>query len=278
MSIFSDWEIYRKIYGMTKRNLTIFFILLLLSLVIIFFGQNQIISSFKHYLSETLRPFEVVFSKASNWLSFWQSAVFNIKNIKESNTRLISENLDLYNKLVKLSQLEEENSLLRKELNLSQKAINTRLASVIGRDFQNNRSFLINKGTNDGIAIGMVVISEDETLIGRITDASYNASKVQTILDTQSRIAAITATSKISGLVRGLGSNVIFDLIIKNKKPETGELVIASGTDGIWPRGFIIGKIKEVKSQDNQVFNTAGIELLARLQDFDSVFVILNSQ
>ncbi|MDP3004499.1 MAG: rod shape-determining protein MreC [Candidatus Azambacteria bacterium] len=263
---------------MTKRNLTIFFILLLLSLVIIFFGQNQIILLFKHYLSETLKPFEVVFSKASNWLFFWQSAVFNIKNIKESNTRLISENLDFYNKLAKLSRLEEENFLLREKLNLSQKAINTCLAGVIGRDFQNNRSFLINKGANDGIAIGMVVISEGETIIGRIVDTSYNISKVQTILDTQSRIAAITATSKISGLIRGLGSDVIFDLIVKNKKPETGELVISSGTDGIWPRGFIIGKIKEVKSQDNQVFNTADIELLARPQDFDSVFVILNSQ
>jgi len=263
---------------MTKHNLTVFFILLLLSLVIVFFGQNQIILLFKHYLSETLRPFEVVFSKTSNWLSFWQSAVFNIKNIKESNTRLISENLDLYNKLAKLPQLEEENSLLREKLNLSQKAINTRLAGVIGRDFQNNRSFLIDKGTNDGLAIGMVVISENETLIGRIADASYNISKVQTMLDAQSRIAAITATSKISGLVRGLGSDIIFDLIVKNKKPEIGELVISSGTDGIWPRGFIIGKIKEVKSQDNQVFNTADIELLAKLQDFDSVFVILNSQ
>jgi len=263
---------------MTKHNLTVFFILLLLSLVIVFFGQNQIILLFKHYLSETLRPFEVVFSKTSNWLSFWQSAVFNIKNIKESNTRLISENLDLYNKLAKLPQLEEENSLLREKLNLSQKVINTCLAGVIGRDFQNNRSFLIDKGTNDGLAIGMVVISENETLIGRIADASYNISKVQTMLDAQSRIAAITATSKISGLVRGLGSDVIFDLIVKNKKPEIGELVISSGTDGIWPRGFIIGKIKEVKSQDNQVFNTADIELLAKLQDFDSVFVILNSQ
>lgn len=263
---------------MTKHNLIVFFILLLLSLIIIFFGQNQIILLFKYYLNEILKPFEVVFSQANNWLSFWQSAVFNIKNIKESNARLISENLNLYSKLAKLPQLEEENSLLREKLNLSQKAINTRLAGVIGRDFQNNRSFLIDKGTNDNIAIGLVVISEGETIIGRVADAGYNISKVQTILDTQSRIAATTATSKISGLVRGLGSDVIFDLIVKNKKPEIGELVISSGTDGLWPRGFIIGKVKEVKSQDNQVFNTADIELLAKPQDFDSVFVILNSQ
>ncbi len=261
---------------MAKNNLIIFFILLLLSLVIIFFGQNQIILLFKHYLNEILRPFEIVFSKAGNWLFFWQSAVFNIKNIKESNSRLISENLDFYNKLARLSQLEEENSLLREKLGLAQKNINTCLANVIGRDFQNNRSFLINKGTNDGIAVNMTVISKDNIIVGRIVDASYNTSKVRTILDTQSRIAAITTTSKISGLIRGLGSDIIFDLIVKDKRPEIGEMVISSGTDGIWPRGLIIGKIKDIKSQDNQIFNTADIELLIGLQDFNSVFVILN--
>lgn len=263
---------------MKKSEFVLWFILFLLTLVIIFFSQSRIILSLRNYTGEILRPFEIVFSKASNWLSFWENIIFNIKNIKESNTRLILENLDLYNKLAKLPQLEEENSLLREKLNLTQKNINTQLANIIGRDFQNNRSFLIDKGANDNIANGMIVISKGETIIGRIVDVSYNTSKVQTLLDTQSRIAATAATSKISGLVRGLGSDVIFDLIIKNKKPEIGELIISSGTDGIWPRGFVIGKVKEVKSKDNQVFNTADIELMVKPQDFNSVFVILNSQ
>ena len=263
---------------MTKHTLTIFLSLLLLSLVIIFFSQNQIVLISQQFVSETLKPFESVFSRLENWLSFWQSAFFNIKNIKESNQRLIIENLNLNNKLADLSQLEEENLLLKKKLNLSQKAINTCLASVIGRDFQNNRSFLIDKGTSDGIATGMIVISEGEIIIGRVIETSYNTAKVQTILDTQSRLAAITATSKTSGLVRGLGSDVIFDLVSKDKNPQIGELIISSGTDGIWLRGYAIGKIKKINSQDSQVFNTANIELLAKPQDFDSVFVVLNSQ
>jgi len=261
---------------MTKSSLTIFFILLLLTLAIIFFGQNRLVLFLKHGLSEILRPFEVAFNQANNWWSFGGNIIFNIKNIKEANSRLMLENLDLYNKLAKLSQLEEENSLLREKLNLAQKNINTQLADIIGRDFQNNRSFLIDKGTNDGLAIGLVVISEGEIIIGRIVDASFHTAKVQTILDTQSRIAAVTATTKISGLVRGLGSDVIFDLIVKDKKPEVGELIISSGTDGVWPRGFVIGKIKEVKSQENQVFNTADIELLAKSQDLERIFIILN--
>jgi rod shape-determining protein MreC len=207
---------------------------------------------------------------------FWPNTIFNIKNIKESNTRLLSENLELYTKLSQLSLLEEENNLLRERAGLAQKNISTSLANVIGRDFQNNRSFLIDIGANDGIATNMIVISKGKTLIGRITDVNYNTSKVKTMLDTQIRIAAITTTSNISGLVRGLGSSVIFDLIAKNKKPEIGELIVSSGTDGIWPKGFVVGKIKEISSGDNEVFNTAGIELLMEIQDFDSIFVITN--
>lgn len=228
----------------------------------------------KHYLSETLRPIELISNGAGNWLFFWQNAISNIRNIKESNARLLLENLELYGKVSRLSLLEEENALLRERASLAQKNIFTRLVNVIGRDFQNNRSFLIDAGTSDGIATNMVVISKGKTIIGRIIETGYGTSKVQTLLDTQIRIAAITTTSGIFGLARGLGSSVIFDLIAKNKKPEIGELIISSGTDGIWPKGFVIGKIKKVTSGDNEVFNTADIELLAEPQDFNSVFVI----
>ncbi|MFH1392891.1 MAG: rod shape-determining protein MreC [Patescibacteria group bacterium] len=263
---------------MKKSELTLWFFFLLLTLMIVFFSQSRAISALKNYLSETLRPIELISDKAGKWLFFWQNAISNIKNMKESNARLLLENLELYNKISQLSLLEEENALLRERADLAQKNIITRLANVIGRDFQNNRSFLIDAGTNNGIAADMVVISKGKTIIGRIAEANYGTSKVQTVLDTQIRIAAVTTTSGISGLARGLGSSVIFDLIAKNKKPDIGELIISSGTDGIWPKGFVIGKVRKVTSGDNEVFNTADIELLAEPQDFNSVFVITNLQ
>ncbi len=261
---------------MKKSKVTLWLFFLLLTLTIIFFNQNRLVLSLQYYLGRILSPVEVISDRVGDWLFFWQNTILNIKNLKESNTRLLLENLELYNKVSQLSLLEQENALLRESASLAQKNISTRLANIIGRDFQNNRSFLINIGANDGIATNMTVISKGKTIVGRIIDASYSTSKVQTILDTQIRIAAVTASGNISGLVRGLGSSIVFDLIAKNKKPETGELVISSGTDGIWPKGFVIGKIKEVTSGDNEVFNTASIELLAEPQDLDSVFIIMN--
>ncbi len=249
-----------------------------MSLLIIFTGQNPAVLFLKQVLSEILRPLEIVLSGFKNTLTFWQNAILNIKRLKESNAALTNENLELYSNLAKLKELEGENIFLREGLNISKKFIETRLAAVIGRDFENNRSFLINKGTKDGVETGMIIVGIGETAIGKIVYTSPNTSKVQTILDTQSRISAVTLNTKISGLIRGLGSDIIFDLIAKDKKPEVSELVISSGTDGIWPRGLILGKIKEIKSADNQIFNSANVELLLDFRDFNDVFIIGNGK
>ena len=261
---------------MIKSKWVIFFILLLLSAAIIFFGQSKPVLLLKNYLGDLLQPFETVFSYIGNKFLFWQNVFLNAKTLKESNIKLLAENLELYGKLAKLSQIEKENTLLKEKLNLADKnAWNTTWANVIGRDFENNRSFIIDKGTSDGIEVGMPVIISGKVVIGKISDVSYNASKVKTIIDVSSKIAAVNSDGSVSGLVRGLGSDVIFDLIAKNKKPEIGNLIISSGTDGLWPRGLLIGKVKGVKSEDSRVFNTADVELLTDFRDFDSVFVIL---
>lgn len=259
---------------MIRSKLAVFFILFLICAAIIFYSQSKPVLLFKNYLSETLGPFEIIFSKTGSRFMFWQNAFLSAKSLKESNIELAMENLELYGKLVKLSQMAEENALLKEKLNLADRNWITSLANIIGRDFENNRSFVVDNGTNDGIAVGMPVILKGEVVIGKISDASYNTAKVKTIIDISSKIAAITSSGKISGLVRGLGSDIIFDLIAKDKKPEIGDLIISSGTDGLWPRGLIIGKVKEVNSEDNQVFNTANIELIADFRNFDNVFIL----
>lgn len=263
---------------MNKSIITVFFILFLLSLTVIFFNQSKPILLFKNYISETLRPPEIIFSRLVNGILFFKSVFFDIKKIKELNAELANENLELHGKLAKMSQLEEENDFLKEKLHLiGKKSWETNLAYIIGRDFENNRSFVIDKGSRDGITVGMPVILKGEVVVGKISNVNYNSSTVKTIIDTQSKIAALTASSKISGLAQGLGSDIALNLIAKNKSPEVGDLIISSGVDGLWPRGLIIGKIKNVRSEETTVFNSADIELLADFRDFNSVFVILNS-
>lgn len=250
----------------------------LLSLTVIFFNQSRPILLFRNYIGETLKPPEIIFSKAANGILLFKNIFFDIKKIKELNGKLTEENLELYGKVAKISQLEEENDFLKEKLNLiGKKSWETSFAYIIGRDFENNRSFIIDKGSRDGIAVGMPIILTGEVVVGKVSEVNYSSSKVKTIIDTQSKIAAITTLGRISGLAQGLGSGIALNLIAKDKTPEVGDLVISSGVDGLWPRGLIIGKIKSTRSDEATVFNSADIELLADFRDFDMVFVILNS-
>lgn len=246
----------------------------LISIAIIIFDQNYIILSAGHYINDILEPFENLISKTRNFLFFWQSALFNIKMLKEANVRLASENLELYGKLKNLYLIEEENSDLKKQLNLLERSIDVKRAEIISRDYQNNRTFVINKGAHDGVTNNMAIIAKGDIIIGQVVDAGYSTSKVRTILDVQTKIAATTLNSRTTGLVRGLGSDIVFELIAKNKNPERGELIISSGTDGTWPHGFIIGKVGEIKN--DRVFSSATIEMLVDIKDLINIFVIIN--
>lgn len=261
---------------MIKSNFLTFFILFLLSLAIIFFNQSQAVLFLKQGLSDILTPFEILLGKIRAVLIFWQNAILNIKNLKESNISLREENLELSSKLIKSNLLEEENDLLKERLKLSKELTDVYSADVIGRDFQNNRSFIINKGSAEGIKSDMVIIGRGKTLIGKIVNVNHHSAEVRTILDTQSRISVFTLYTKTPGLIRGLGSSVSFDLISKSKNPQIGEPIISSGTDGGWPKGLIIGDIKKIKSTDQEVFNTAEVEIAADFQEFTSVFIINN--
>ena len=262
---------------MIKSKSVLFIILFLFSLSVIYFNRSKPVLLFKNYISEALGPIEIILSKTKNKFLFFPIVFWNIKNLKELNMQLTSENLELYGKLAKLSLLEEENTLLREKLNLAGKNHwNTNIANIIGRDFENNRSFLVDMGDSSGITAGMPVITTGEVIVGKIVDVSSKTSKVRTVIDVQSKIAAVTSDSKASGLIRGLGSDIIFDLITKNNMPKPGELIISSGTDGLWPRGLLIGKIKDVHLEEGQIFNTADVELLINFEDLSRVLIIGN--
>ena len=98
---------------MTKYNLAVFITLFLLSLAVIFFNQSKPVLLFRNYLGDILLPSEIIFSKIGNGMLFFQNVFINIKKLKELNIELAAENLELYGKLAKSSQLEEENLYLK---------------------------------------------------------------------------------------------------------------------------------------------------------------------
>ena len=126
--------------------------------------------------------------------------------------------------------------------------LQTVAAEIIGAaatpDF---RTLTIDKGTRDGVRADMSVIAP-AGVVGRLVVPSLRSAKVQLLIDRNAAAGAIVERTRAQGVVVGGGDDRLrmeyvseaFDIVV-------GDLVVTSGIDGIYPKGFAIGRIESVE-------------------------------
>jgi rod shape-determining protein MreC len=64
------------------------------------------------------------------------------------------------------------------------------------------------------------------------------------------------------------------DFIPREENPETGERIITSGMDNVYPAGILIGKIESVDLSQNQLFTKVVIAPDTNFLKLEKVFII----
>jgi rod shape-determining protein MreC len=126
--------------------------------------------------------------------------------------------------------------------------LQTAAAEIIGSaaspDF---RTVTIDKGTLAGLKTDMAVIAP-AGVVGRVVVPSPRSAKVQLHVDRNAAAGALIERSRAQGVVVGAGDgrllleymSEVFDVVV-------GDDVVSSGIDGIYPKGFMIGKVDSVE-------------------------------
>jgi len=125
--------------------------------------------------------------------------------------------------------------------------VKTIAARVIGAgaspDF---RTLTIDMGSSGGLKANMAVISPTG-VVGRVVTVVSRASKVQLLVDRNAGAAALVERSGAQGVVLGSGEDLLrMDYVSGIADVKTGDTVVASGIEGIYPKGFVIGKVESV--------------------------------
>ncbi|MBK8904226.1 MAG: rod shape-determining protein MreC [Anaerolineaceae bacterium] len=147
-------------------------------------------------------------------------------------------------------------------------------ANVIGYDTSPAvRSILIDKGSDDGIQVGMPVESP-RGLIGRIFRTTQNSSQVVLITDNASAIPVRLGTSRATGSLKGRGASgdLIVDWIDLKFQLEVGEVVLTSGLGGDFPQDIVIGRVVQVLRNEADLFQQAVVQPAT---DFDTLEIVL---
>lgn len=206
----------------------------------------------------------------------------DIQKLNEENTALKEELEKTKLELLEMQKIEVENEDLRAALKMEEKYnhFSKIYANVILRDYSNwNETFVIDKGSNDGIKEKQTVISPDG-LVGYVSQVATTTSVVTTILNPNTSVSVEVSTVNALALAKG-----DFDLKENSQMKLTnlpittelsvGEKVYTSGIGTMYEKGLVIGEIKEVVNSKNNIDRYAIITPYTDFDSLDFVAVIL---
>lgn len=191
----------------------------------------------------------------------WNGYIYLI-NIKEENNRLIEENNRLKAESVVLQEKALAGDRLQQLLDIKDTLnISYNAAGIIAKDPSNWYSaIVINKGERDRLRPNLGVITA-EGVVGRIVKTAASYSRVLLLTDRNSAVAGLIQRTGDEGIVAGMdGRTLQLNFIMIDSEVQNGDLVITSGTDGVFPPGIVIGTINKIESPKNALFHT--IELI----------------
>jgi len=140
------------------------------------------------------------------------------------------------------------------------------------------RHIIINRGTRDGIGIGMPVAT-DLGLVGRVVHVSANAAQVQLINDENSSVSSRLQTTRAEGSIIGQASGVLrMTFIDLDEDIIQSDLVITSGLGGNFPPDIVVGQVTSIRQFEFELFQEAEVRSLIDFDVLEFVLVITSFQ
>jgi rod shape-determining protein MreC len=210
----------------------------------------------------------------------WQNYI-DLRHVREQNGDL-HKTIDRL-RLEQAALLEDarQGQRLQALLGFQQKYIYTTVAAqVIGSSGSDqSRVFYLDKGSVDGLARDMAVITADG-IVGKVREVFPRSAQVLAINDQTSGAGVILQTTRIRGILRGnaVGQPQIIG-ILADRRIQPGEAVLTAGGDQIFPRGLPVGVVeKVVRDPERDSFINVIIKPAAHLDQLDEVLVITSTQ
>jgi rod shape-determining protein MreC len=237
---------------------------------------NEGTSRFQSVVQTLTYPLQAsVNSVASTFKNLWNSYI-SLIDVNEENKLLRQQLLDIEEKMNQHIENSVQFLRLRNQLLFASKKITDKIfADIIGESADNNHDIsLINRGSNQLVQRNYIVLRK-EGLVGRIQSVSPFQSSVQLITDHRSRVSSLIQRNRIRGLIYGTHKGLEMRQINQHANIKIGDRVISSGLGGLYPKGLLIGWVKEIRRQEHELFKTAILDSAVDFNQIEEVFVIV---
>lgn len=263
-----------------KNRWVIFVIILIITLLCAYLsrmGNNPV----SNVINSVLSPVQSQIIKVTNPVSRLVDFLSEMKNYKEENERLKTENNKLMSELKSVEEYKAENERLQRILEISEEMtqMKTVAAKVIEYSPDNWFSYItINRGKSSGIEVSDAVITADG-LLGQVSEVGNNWAKISTLINTENSVGVRIVRNGEIGIVEGdtklsKTNKCRLGYLTANASVLSGDILETSGLGGIYPPKIMVGKISQISKDNMGRLDYAVVEPVVELDSLYEVLVI----
>lgn len=202
-----------------------------------------------------------------------------LRGVEAENRTLHQENQALRAKALEQDELRAENERLRALVAYAQKNQGREVvAKVVGVDPSSTRHFVrIDRGESDGVSAGMAVITPDG-VAGYVERVTSGWADVILITDATHRMGVRDERTHARAIAAGTGNKEDLDLrldyALRKDDLAEGDVIVTSGTDGVYPAGLRVGTLARVEQRGSGMFRAGNIHPAVDPSKLEEVLVL----
>lgn len=275
----------RKIHfriNLKSKHLLAVMTLFCVSCIVATFASGAATAPLQEAAGLVVVPFEKSINRIGQLLSVTRQSLKDKQELISANEELQSQIDNLTQQNNKLIQDQGELLRLRELYKLdAEYADYPKVAArIISKDPGNwYDTFMINKGSNDGIRVDNNVIA-GKGLVGIVTEVGPGWATVRSIIDDSSSVSAMTVSTSDNCVITGdleridEGKLRFEQLYDQENKVTAGERIVTSNISEKYVEGLFIGYVNDVEQDSNNLTKTGTIVTPVDFQHLKDVFVI----
>jgi rod shape-determining protein MreC len=273
----TEFDIWRRFQIPIVLAITIFLVFTLISASL---RDQHPLRPLENVVITVTAPVFNVFSKTATALSRIWRGYFYLVGVQTENDILRQKTLENQSKDALYQETLLEKERLRQLLEFrAQAALPVTGARIIGFDFSIwFKCAFLDKGTDDGIKYGMPVINA-AGVVGRVIGCYPDYAKVLLLIDRSSAVDAIVQRNRLRGILEGIGANRCYlRYVHKSEDIQVGDVILASGLGGTYPRGMILGSVTAVDKKVPGIFQEIEVKPAVDFTRLEEVLVVKTVQ
>lgn len=264
--------------GASARARVVFFAVLAIFLLIVD-SRLKSLTLVRQVIGTVLYPVQMVAVMPRDAVKRVADYFVSVNSLEKENAQLKLQQTQSANIIQQSGLLQAENTHLRKLLEARERLpVKSVLAEIIydARD-PATRKVIIDRGIKHGVALSQPVI-DDKGVVGQVTRVFPLTAEVTLLTDKNQAIPVQILRNGLRSVAYGRGQSSALDMrLTANADIQTGDQLVTSGIDGVYPPGLAVAKVMQVENKASATLESILCMPIAGIENNKQLLVLLVS-